>query len=255
MRSRRRSPRFRTTSSISGRTCASRRRRRRRARCRAIEPRHVTALEDLMDRLSEELAPLENFVLPGGTPSAAQLHVARTVCRRAERVVIALSRAEKGGTPHHPLLESALRRPVRHGAAREQATRSPRRPLEQPAVIESRGPVERSLGRFAFLGMTTGLASSAVVGEGLAPSRPRALGGPGESCTAIAVTGAGGVMKRLSWVFCVLLLTLVAGCATSHPAGPTPGSGSPGGANPVAPNPNPAPPGPSVTPAPTPGPA
>jgi cob(I)alamin adenosyltransferase len=64
-----------------------------------IEPRHVTALEDLMDRLSEELAPLENFVLPGGTPSAAQLHVARTVCRRAERVVIALSRSEKVG-PH-----------------------------------------------------------------------------------------------------------------------------------------------------------
>jgi cob(I)alamin adenosyltransferase len=52
-----------------------------------------------MDRLSEELAPLENFVLPGGTPSAAQLHVARTVCRRAERVVIALSRSEKVG-PH-----------------------------------------------------------------------------------------------------------------------------------------------------------
>ncbi|HEV8118876.1 MAG TPA: cob(I)yrinic acid a,c-diamide adenosyltransferase [Thermoanaerobaculia bacterium] len=64
-----------------------------------IEERHVTALEELMDRLSDELAPLENFVLPGGTPSAAQLHVARTVCRRAERVVIALSRSEKVG-PH-----------------------------------------------------------------------------------------------------------------------------------------------------------
>ena len=64
-----------------------------------IEKRHVTGLEDLMDRLSEELAPLENFVLPGGTPAAAQLHVSRTVCRRAERVVIALSRNEKVG-PH-----------------------------------------------------------------------------------------------------------------------------------------------------------
>ena len=49
------------------------------------------ALETLMDRLSEELSPLENFVLPGGTPGAAQLHVARTVCRRAERIVIALA--------------------------------------------------------------------------------------------------------------------------------------------------------------------
>lgn len=64
-----------------------------------IEERHVAALESLMDRLSEELAPLENFVLPGGSPGAAQLHVARTVCRRAERLVVALSRRETVG-PH-----------------------------------------------------------------------------------------------------------------------------------------------------------
>jgi len=64
-----------------------------------IESRHVVALEELMDRLSEELPPLENFVLPGGCPSAAELHVARTVCRRAERLVIALSRKEPVG-PH-----------------------------------------------------------------------------------------------------------------------------------------------------------
>jgi cob(I)alamin adenosyltransferase len=62
-----------------------------------IEARHVQALEELMDRLSEELAPLENFVLPGGSPGAAQLHVARTVCRRAERAVVALSRRESVG--------------------------------------------------------------------------------------------------------------------------------------------------------------
>ena len=62
-----------------------------------IESRHVDALEALMDRLSEELPPLENFVLPGGCPSAAALHVARTVCRRAERLVIALSRKEAVG--------------------------------------------------------------------------------------------------------------------------------------------------------------
>jgi cob(I)alamin adenosyltransferase len=63
-----------------------------------IEERHVVALEKLMDRLSEELSPLENFILPGGTPGAAQLHVARTVCRRAERIVIALGRKEAVGT-------------------------------------------------------------------------------------------------------------------------------------------------------------
>jgi cob(I)alamin adenosyltransferase len=62
-----------------------------------IEQRHIDALEQLMDRLSEELSPLENFVLPGGSPGAAHLHVARTVCRRAERLVIALSRKETVG--------------------------------------------------------------------------------------------------------------------------------------------------------------
>ena len=62
-----------------------------------IEPRHIEALESLMDQLSATLSPLENFVLPGGTPAAAQLHVARTVCRRAEREVLRLSRTEKVG--------------------------------------------------------------------------------------------------------------------------------------------------------------
>jgi cob(I)alamin adenosyltransferase len=58
---------------------------------------HVEALERLMDRLGQELSPLENFILPGGCAGAAALHVARTVCRRAERLVVALSRVEKVG--------------------------------------------------------------------------------------------------------------------------------------------------------------
>ena len=62
-----------------------------------IEARHVEALEKLMDRLSEELPPLDNFILPGGSPSAAALHVARAVCRSAERLVVALAREEKVG--------------------------------------------------------------------------------------------------------------------------------------------------------------
>ncbi|MGH9442262.1 MAG: cob(I)yrinic acid a,c-diamide adenosyltransferase [Thermoanaerobaculia bacterium] len=64
-----------------------------------IGQRHIDALERGMDEMSEALAPLENFVLPGGTPGAAQLHVARTVCRRAERGVIRLARQEPVG-PH-----------------------------------------------------------------------------------------------------------------------------------------------------------
>ena len=62
-----------------------------------IEERHVAGLEKLMDRLSEELLPLENFILPGGSGGSAQLHVARTVCRRAERLAVALSREEAIG--------------------------------------------------------------------------------------------------------------------------------------------------------------
>jgi cob(I)alamin adenosyltransferase len=62
-----------------------------------IEARHVEALEALMDRLSKELPALENFILPGGSSGAAALHVARTVCRRAERILVALSRTEAIG--------------------------------------------------------------------------------------------------------------------------------------------------------------
>lgn len=52
------------------------------------------SLERLMDTLSDSLDPLENFVLPGGTHAASQLHVARTVCRRAERIAVTLAREE-----------------------------------------------------------------------------------------------------------------------------------------------------------------
>jgi cob(I)alamin adenosyltransferase len=51
----------------------------------------VTRLETEIDRLNADLAPLRSFVLPGGTPAAAQLHVARTVCRRAERLMFELA--------------------------------------------------------------------------------------------------------------------------------------------------------------------
>lgn len=62
-----------------------------------IEQRHVDALESLMDSLQASLSPLENFILPGGTRAAALLHVARSVCRRAERDVVALARIEAVG--------------------------------------------------------------------------------------------------------------------------------------------------------------
>jgi len=62
-----------------------------------VEKKHVTRLETLIDEFSEAVGPLENFILPGGSIGAANLHVARTVCRRTERIVIALSREEAVG--------------------------------------------------------------------------------------------------------------------------------------------------------------
>ncbi len=61
----------------------------------------VAGLEVLIDRFEAELPPLERFVLPGGTASAAAFHLARTVCRRAERCVVALHRRE-------PLVPAAI---------------------------------------------------------------------------------------------------------------------------------------------------
>ncbi|HEV3456211.1 MAG TPA: cob(I)yrinic acid a,c-diamide adenosyltransferase, partial [Thermoanaerobaculia bacterium] len=73
--------------------------------------RHVTALEELLDELTGQLGPLTNFILPGGSPGAAWLHVARTVCRRAERLLVALSRQEAIGpfvVPYVNRLSDAL---------------------------------------------------------------------------------------------------------------------------------------------------
>ncbi|HBZ72625.1 MAG TPA: cob(I)yrinic acid a,c-diamide adenosyltransferase [Deltaproteobacteria bacterium] len=62
----------------------------------------VASLEARIDAFETELTPLRRFILPGGTPAAAAFHLARTVCRRAERRVVALHHAD-------PLSESALR--------------------------------------------------------------------------------------------------------------------------------------------------
>ncbi|HUD89645.1 MAG TPA: cob(I)yrinic acid a,c-diamide adenosyltransferase [Xanthobacteraceae bacterium] len=64
----------------------------------------VTWLESEIDRLNEDLAPLRSFVLPGGTAAAAYLHVARTVCRRAERLI-----AELKDRPDEPVTPELLK--------------------------------------------------------------------------------------------------------------------------------------------------
>src|SRR5439155_4151909 len=61
----------------------------------AIGASEVGALEDVIDTHDAKLPPLKNFILPGGTPKAAAFHLARTVCRRAERAVVGLARQQK----------------------------------------------------------------------------------------------------------------------------------------------------------------
>lgn len=57
---------------------------------RVITPDHTRWLEETLDLYNSDLPPLKNFILPGGSQPAAQCHLARAVCRRAERVVVAL---------------------------------------------------------------------------------------------------------------------------------------------------------------------
>ena len=59
-----------------------------------VRPEQAARLEAAIDRLNAPLAPLKSFILPGGSAAAAWCHLARTVCRRAERDVVTLARAE-----------------------------------------------------------------------------------------------------------------------------------------------------------------
>ncbi len=59
-----------------------------------IAAAHASRLEGAIDRINETLSPLEDFILPGGTTAAAHVHVARAICRRAERRLVTLSKAQ-----------------------------------------------------------------------------------------------------------------------------------------------------------------
>ena len=80
----------RTTCSTSRPTSACRRKGPGGARL-TVTDAQVDWIEGEIDRLNAELAPLRSFILPGGTPAAAYMHLARTICRRAERIMVELN--------------------------------------------------------------------------------------------------------------------------------------------------------------------
>lgn len=63
-----------------------------------VEEKHTIALEEIIDKCEAELAPLKNFILPGGDPGSAYLHLARTIIRRAERRTVTLVRSDAADT-------------------------------------------------------------------------------------------------------------------------------------------------------------
>ncbi len=71
---------------------------------RLVEAGDTERLEHEIDAMNEDLAPLADFILPGGGPVGATLHLARTVCRRAERVAVALADSEDLGEQAIPFL-------------------------------------------------------------------------------------------------------------------------------------------------------
>ncbi len=99
-----------------------------------LDPTRVEELERWIDRLDEILPPLDAFVLPGGSPVGAQLHVARTVCRRAERAIVRLREADseldEGVIPYVNRLSDllfTLARSVNHRAGTPEARWAPQR--------------------------------------------------------------------------------------------------------------------------------
>jgi cob(I)alamin adenosyltransferase len=105
----------------------------RRGRIPTVQLRHVEQLEATIDELNGVVGPLTNFLLPGGSPGAAQLHVARTICRRAEREAITLSHEEPIGElvlPYLNRLSDALFVMARY----ENHERGVSEPLWQPGL-------------------------------------------------------------------------------------------------------------------------
>lgn len=75
-----------------------------------VNEKDIEFLEQEIDRMEASLKPLQNFILPGGHTCAAHAHLARSICRRAERSMIAYERASSGEAPFRPVLVAYMNR-------------------------------------------------------------------------------------------------------------------------------------------------
>ncbi len=98
-----------------------------------ITDEHVAAIEQAIDEATEGLAPLQVFILPGGTELAARLHLARTIARRAERRIVTLAEAAPVSAATVPFINRisdllfALARRANHEAGVEDVAWRPKR--------------------------------------------------------------------------------------------------------------------------------
>ncbi len=103
-----------------------------------VGPEYTAWLEQALDEVNETLPPLHSFVIPGGTPASAQLHVCRTVCRRAERRTIAIG-AEAAESVRYLNRLSDLLFVLARGANAEQGAGASE-PLWSPGAHAAEGP-------------------------------------------------------------------------------------------------------------------
>ncbi len=105
---------------------------REHAQALRVTSHDVVCLERVIDDLEADLPPLKHFILPGGTSAAAALHLARTICRRAERRVVRLARTEPLGVEPQQYLNRlsdllfVLARSVNHVAGTDETKWTPR---------------------------------------------------------------------------------------------------------------------------------
>ena len=101
----------------------------------------VDWIEGEIDRLNAELAPLRSFILPGGTPAAAYMHLARTICRRAERIMVELQRpaGRDGHRRFAEIRQPAVGFPVRRRPLRQRQGRARRALGAGPEPMTPRG--------------------------------------------------------------------------------------------------------------------